>query len=78
MEGVCFSRVVTGLSIEFGKRNEDFRNTGINAKLRILKRIFPTILKKVAKTEFQIWSAVYTVGYKIIEIPDRQTEERIF
>jgi hypothetical protein len=77
MEGVCLPRVVTGLSIEVRKRNKDFRNTGINAKMGILKRIVPRILKKVTRTESQMWSAVYTVRYKIIEIPDRQTEGRI-
>jgi hypothetical protein len=35
MEGVCFRRVVTGLSIEVVKNNKDFMNTGINAKMGI-------------------------------------------
>jgi hypothetical protein len=77
MEGVCFRRVVAGLRIGGRKCSEDFSNTGINAKMEILKITFPRILKKGAKTESQIWSAVYTGGYKIIEIPYRQTEGRI-
>jgi len=77
MGGIFFRRVVAGLRIGGRKRNEDLRNTGINAKMEILKRIVQRILGKGAKTESQIWSAVYTGGYKIIEIPDRQTEGRI-
>jgi len=81
MEGVCFRRVVAGLRIGGRKRNEDFRKgiliTGSKAKIEILKRTLPRILEKLAKAESQIWSAVYTGGYKIIEIPIRQTEGRI-
>ena len=76
MEGICFHRVVRGLRIGGRIRNEDLRNTGVNIKMEILKRTFPRILEKVAKTESQIWSAVYTGGHKIIEIPiGRQKEE---
>jgi hypothetical protein len=81
MEGVCFRRVVTGLRIGGRKRNADVRKgiliTDINAKIEILKRILPRILEKLAKAESQIWSAEYNGGYKITEIPDRQTEGRI-
>jgi hypothetical protein len=78
MEGVCFRTVVAGLRIGVRKRNKDLRNTGINAKMEILRRIVPRILGKVAKTESQIWSAVYTGGYKILEIPDRQTKAEFY
>jgi hypothetical protein len=42
-------------------------------KMEILKRIVPRILEKVTKAESQIWFAVYTRGYNIIETPDRHT-----
>jgi hypothetical protein len=81
MERVCFRIFVTRLRRGGLKRNEDVRKglliSGINAKMEILKRIFPRIFEKVATAESQIWFAVYTGCYKIIETPDRHTEARI-